>query len=145
MTTAPRLGGTDACRVLAEWIATESQHGVLSANCPLTTTTRFPQSTHRAVLRPAAETEWICTSAPLTPRGRSPSVGREPRCTTAGAARRKVFIMDSIGDLAGSAIIGIGGVINIVLGAVGSGGLAGSLSENVYVPLLGSLAPGFTF
>ena len=52
--------------------------------------------------------------------------------------------MDSIGDVAGSAIIGVGGVINMMLAAVGSGGLAGSLSENVYLPLLGSVAPGFT-
>lgn len=51
--------------------------------------------------------------------------------------------MNSIGDIAGSAIIGIGGVINMALAAVGSGGLAGSLSENVYLPLLGSLAPDF--
>ena len=53
--------------------------------------------------------------------------------------------MDSIGDVAGSAIIGVGGVLNMMLAAVGSGGLAGSLSENVYIPLLGSVAPGFTF
>lgn len=52
--------------------------------------------------------------------------------------------MGSIGDLAGSAIIGVGGVVNIMLGAVGSGELAGSLSQNVYLPLLGSVAPGFT-
>lgn len=53
--------------------------------------------------------------------------------------------MGSIGDFAGSAIIGVGGVINIILAGVGSGGLAGSLSENVYLPLLGSVAPDFTF
>lgn len=53
--------------------------------------------------------------------------------------------MDAIGDIAGSVIIGVGGVVNMMLAAVGSGGLAGSLSENVYVPLLGSVAPGFTF
>lgn len=46
-------------------------------------------------------------------------------------------------DSVGSAIVGIGGVINIMLAAVGSGDMAGSLSENVYKPLLGSLAPGF--
>ena len=48
-------------------------------------------------------------------------------------------------DFAGSVIVGIGGVINMMLTAVGSGGLAGSLSENVYLPLLGSIAPDFTF
>jgi len=48
-------------------------------------------------------------------------------------------------DFAGSVIVGIGGVINMMLAAVGSGGLAGSLSENVYLPLLGSIAPDFTF
>lgn len=48
-------------------------------------------------------------------------------------------------DFAGSVIVGIGGVINMMLAAVGSGGLAGSLSENVYTPLLGSIAPDFTF
>ena len=53
--------------------------------------------------------------------------------------------MNSIGDLAGSTIIGVGGVINMLLAAVGSGGLAGSLTETVYLPLLGSLAPDFTF
>lgn len=53
--------------------------------------------------------------------------------------------MGSLGDFAGSTIIGVGGVINMMLAAVGSGGLAGSLSENVYLPLLGSLAPDFTF
>ena len=51
--------------------------------------------------------------------------------------------MDAIRDIAGSTIIAVGGGINIVLGAVGSGGLAGSLSENVYLPLLGSVAPDF--
>lgn len=48
-------------------------------------------------------------------------------------------------DSVGSAIIGIGGVINMMLSAVGSGDLAGSLSEDVYKPLLGSVAPDFTF
>ena len=48
-------------------------------------------------------------------------------------------------DFAGSVIVGIGGVINMMLAAVGSGGLAGSLSEDVYLPLLGSIAPDFTF
>ncbi|MBB0968125.1 hypothetical protein G6016_03940 [Dietzia aerolata] len=51
--------------------------------------------------------------------------------------------MGSFGDMAGSIIIGVGGVVNMMLAAVGSGGLAGSLSENVYLPLLGSLAPDF--
>jgi len=38
----------------------------------------------------------------------------------------------------------VGGVINMLLAAVGSGGLAGSLTETVYIPLLGSVAPDFT-
>ncbi|MCZ4541384.1 hypothetical protein [Dietzia maris] len=53
--------------------------------------------------------------------------------------------MDPIGNVAGSVIIGVGGVINMLLAAVGSGGLAGSLTETVYIPLLGSVAPDFTF
>ena len=57
----------------------------------------------------------------------------------------KVSIMTSIGDVAGSVIIGVGGVVNMMLAAVGSGELAGSLSDHVYLPLLGSLAPDFTF
>ena len=52
--------------------------------------------------------------------------------------------MDSIGDFAGSAIVGVGGVINMMLAAVCSGEHAGSLSGNVYLPLLGSVAPDFT-
>lgn len=46
-------------------------------------------------------------------------------------------------DFIGSAIIGVGGVINMMLGAVGSGELAGWLGENVYLPLVGSIAPDF--
>lgn len=53
--------------------------------------------------------------------------------------------MGSIGDFAGSAIIGVGGVTNMLLAAVGSADMAGWLSENVYIPLIGSVAPDLTF
>ena len=76
-----------------------------------------------------------CTAQPPRHSAAAPHAG----------SMRKGPIMNSIGDVAGSVIIGVGGVINMMLAAVGSGGLAGSLSENVYLPLLGSVAPDFTF
>ena len=59
------------------------------------------------------------------------------------ATEKGFTMMNAIGDSAGSAIVGLGGILNMMLAAVGSGDLAGSLSETVYRPLLGSVAPGF--
>lgn len=51
--------------------------------------------------------------------------------------------MGSAGDLAGSAIVGMGGLITMALSAVGSTDAARFVSEQMIVPLLGSVAPGF--
>ncbi|HJC29688.1 MAG TPA: hypothetical protein H9759_09870 [Candidatus Dietzia intestinipullorum] len=51
--------------------------------------------------------------------------------------------MDSLGNFAGSAIVGAGGALTIALSTLGSTDAARFVSEQVVVPLLGSVAPDF--
>ena len=51
--------------------------------------------------------------------------------------------MDSLGNFAGSVIVGAGGALTIALDTLGSSEAARFVSEELIIPLLGSVAPDF--